>query len=147
MSTSPMEEPETSFFTAVSASCLLGMSYVLSLYVWSHSTTHDRDHPSTIKRRFVSAFCMLFISPPFVWAFGSQKLWLRATGGLAQVIGFRWDGFFEATVLPLALTVVLFAGPIAMACINDVRIRLLMMPHYWAHVATVSSIPACTVQT
>ena len=54
----------------------------------------DRDHPSTIKRRFVSAFCMLFASPPFVCAFGSSALLDGAA--LAAVIGFRGEGLLSA---------------------------------------------------
>jgi len=142
--------PETSLFTAVTASCLLGLSYVLSLYIWSlpwqtsssssssssssdgKSFLQDRDHPSTIKRRFVSAFCMLFVSPPFVVAFGTRAL-LDAPGAtLASVIGFRSEGMISAVVIPLFLTAALFLGPLVMASVNDVRIKLIMMPHYWA---------------
>ena len=90
----------------MTASCLLGLSYVLSLYIWSlpwqtaseaaPSFLQDRDHPSTIKRRFVSAFCMLFVSPPFVVAFGARAL-LDAPGAtLASVIGFRGEGMLSA---------------------------------------------------
>ena len=110
------QHPETSLFTAVSASCLLGLSYVLSLYIWSlpfhspsgksYSFLQDRDHPSTIKRRFISAFCMLFVSPPFVCAFGTRSL-LDAPGAtgagagaggaaLSSVIGFRSEGLLSA---------------------------------------------------
>ena len=128
---SSSSEPETSFTTAVSASCLLGLSYVLSLYVWSSSRALDRDHPSTIKRRFVSAFCMLFVSPPFVYAFGSRSL-LDSASSLAEVIGIRWAGLAEAIILPLLLTAVLFAGPIVMDYVaHNVRLRLLSMPQYW----------------
>lgn len=138
------QHPETSLFTAVSASCLLGLSYVLSLYIWSlpfqspssssaasgKEFLQDRDHPSTIKRRFVSAFCMLFASPPFVCAFGSSALLEGAA--LAAVIGFRGEGLLSAVVIPLFLTAVLFLGPVVMASVNDVRIKLIMMPHYWS---------------
>ena len=103
----------------MSASCLLGLSYVLSLYIWSlpfelgksgksYSFLQDRDHPSTIKRRFISAFCMLFVSPPFVCAFGTRSL-LDAPGAtgagagagaggtaLSSVIGFRSEGLLSA---------------------------------------------------
>ena len=30
------------------------------------------------------------------------------------------------------LTAALFLGPVVMASVNDVRIKLIMMPHYWA---------------
>ena len=102
------QHPETSLFTAVSASCLLGLSYVLSLYIWSlpfhskpsggksYSFLQDRDHPSTIKRRFISAFCMLFVSPPFVLAFGTRSLLDAPGAALFSVIGFRSEGLLSA---------------------------------------------------
>ena len=41
-------------------------------------------------------------------------------------------------VIPLFLTAALFLGPVVMASINDVRIKLIMMPHYWAQSMRVS---------
>ena len=63
---------------SVGASFLLASSYVLSLYLWppksSSGVPLDRDHPATIKRRFLSALAMLFVSPLFVLAFGDGQL-------------------------------------------------------------------------
>ena len=108
------QHPETSLFTAVSASCLLGLSYVLSLYIWSlpfHSPSgksytflQDRDHPSTIKRRFISAFCMLFVSPPFVLAFGTHSLLDAPGAALFSVIGFRGEGLLSAVNITSTFT-------------------------------------------
>ena len=39
---------------------------------------------------------------------------------------------FSQVVIPLFLTAVLFLGPVVMASVNDVRIKLIMMPHYWS---------------
>ena len=36
------------------------------------------------------------------------------------------------------LTAALFLGPLVMASVNDVRIKLIMMPHYWAQSMRVS---------
>ena len=41
-------------------------------------------------------------------------------------------------VIPLFLTAALFLGPVVMASVNDVRIKLIMMPHYWAQSMRVS---------
>lgn len=90
----------------VLSSLALASTYVLSLYVWR--TNLERDHPETIKRRFVSALSMVFLSPPFVFFFGSPSL--LASHSIAEVIGCRWNGIGTATVLPLILTSILFAG-------------------------------------
>ena len=41
-------------------------------------------------------------------------------------------------MIPLFLTAALFLGPLVMASVNDVRIKLIMMPHYWAQSMKVS---------
>ena len=41
-------------------------------------------------------------------------------------------------MIPLFLTAALFLGPLVMASVNDVRIKLIMMPHYWAQSMRVS---------
>ncbi|TRY61767.1 hypothetical protein TCAL_12262 [Tigriopus californicus] len=120
---------ESSLWSCIAVSCGLALSYVLSLYIWGRNNGHDRDHPSTIKRRFVSAFCMLFISPIFVHFFGSRTL--LAQHEFSQIIGFRWAGLFNACVLPLILTWILFLGPIGLMILADTRARLLLIPQYW----------------
>merc|ERR1719227_90934 len=79
---------------------LLGVSYVASLYVWRSQL--DRDHPDTIKRRFVSAAFMTIISPVFVMMFG----------------------------VPLLLTMLLFLGPTAMLLLDE-RFRVFCVPMFW----------------
>ena len=59
------------FWATVSAS-FLGFAYVGGLYVWR--SEHDRDHPETIKRRFLSAFFTSCICPPLVYVFGAPKV-------------------------------------------------------------------------
>ena len=84
------------------------------LQVWRSS--QDRDHPDTIKRRFVSAGFMTIISPVFVYQFGSPELLDQYS--LAEIIGLKTGGLFSAVVLPLLLTVILFLGPIAMLLLD-----------------------------
>ena len=42
------------------------------LYVWK--SEYDRDHPETIKRRFLSAFFTSCMCPPLVYIFGDPKV-------------------------------------------------------------------------
>ena len=56
-----------SVLKSLGASLLLTSFYVGSLYVWRSDL--DRDHPETIKRRFLSAFLTLWISPPVAYLF------------------------------------------------------------------------------
>ena len=62
----------TSMFWATTAASFLGFAYVGGLYVWR--SEYDRDHPETIKRRFLSAFFTSCICPPIVYIFGDPKV-------------------------------------------------------------------------
>ena len=101
---------------------------------------HDRDHPDTIKRRFVSAAFMTLVSPLFVWQCGaanlldtfsiSELLGLRTAGGSASSHRFcliltvvsclhlLFSGLVQASLLPLLLTMILFLGPTAMLLLD-----------------------------
>lgn len=114
---------------ATTAASFLGFAYVGGLYVWR--SQYDRDHPETIKRRFLSAFFTSCLCPPLVYVFGSPKL--LQEHGLASVIGVRWEGLFNGSLVPLGLTVVLFLGPIAMLISNEQRLRWMFHPSYWSH--------------
>lgn len=105
---------------------LLGLSYVASLYVWRSNL--DRDHPDTIKRRFISAAFMTIVSPVFVYMFGSPEL--LAKYPLAEIIGLRWPGLVQASIFPLVLTMVLFLGPTVMLLCDD-RFRVYCVPMFW----------------
>eukprot|EP00096_Caligus_rogercresseyi_P013076 TRINITY_DN5731_c0_g1_i1.p1 TRINITY_DN5731_c0_g1~~TRINITY_DN5731_c0_g1_i1.p1 ORF type:complete len:287 (+),score=35.76 TRINITY_DN5731_c0_g1_i1:133-993(+) len=86
----------------------LGCTYVLSLYVW-RTDIKDRDHPATIKRRFISALFTTLVAPVFVLSFGHAGL--LEEHGLCATIGIRAPGLFSALLLPLLLTLTLFLGP------------------------------------
>lgn len=105
---------------------LLGLSYVASLYVWRSNL--DRDHPDTIKRRFISAAFMTIVSPVFVYMFGSPEL--LAKYPLTEIIGLRWPGLVQASIFPLVLTMVLFLGPTVMLLCDD-RFRVYCVPMFW----------------
>jgi prenyl protein peptidase len=122
-----MSPTEVSVVPCTVASLALAVSFVLSLYVWN--TNLERDHPKTIRRRFVSVFCMLLLSPPFVYLFGSPTL--LSAQSLHVLVGLRWSGLATAVLLPLLLTSVLFLGPIATMVVGGARYRLWLMPEYW----------------
>jgi len=105
---------------------LLGVSYVASLYVWRSNL--DRDHPDTIKRRFVSAAFMTIVSPVFVWKFGADHLLENFT--LMDLLGLRTQGLIQACILPLLLTMILFLGPTAMLLLDE-RFRVFCVPMFW----------------
>merc|ERR1712012_277410 len=117
------ENSMSSMLWATTAASFLGLAYVGGLYVWR--SEHDRDHPETIKRRFLSAFFTSCICPPLGYVFGNQAL--LQEHGLAAIIGVRGQGFLAATTVPLALTMVLFLGPICMLVTNE---RFKWMTHY-----------------
>jgi len=115
------------------AASSLAFIYVGSLYIWK--SDQDRDSPYTIRRRFLSAFCTVCISPFVVKAFGSPRL--LSEWPFAAVIGLRSDALLRATLWPLLLTMVLFAGPVAvmMSSGNDV-LRFRSKLYNWQYYAT-----------
>ncbi|KAH8027611.1 hypothetical protein HPB51_007161 [Rhipicephalus microplus] len=90
---------------------MLALTYVGSLYIWR--TRENRDHPATIKKRFISVFAIICISPLFV-VFGADLGHFKKNASVPAVMGLRLAGLLPAIVLPLALTMVLFAGPLVL---------------------------------
>lgn len=64
-----------------------------------------RDHPSTIKKRFISVFSILCISPLFV-VFGADLSYFKKNASIAALLGLRLTGLVQAILLPLMLTMV-----------------------------------------
>lgn len=122
---------------ATGAPLLLGVSYVASLYVWR--STKDRDHDSTIKRRFVSAAFMTLVSPMFVQLAGSPDLLEHHS--LAAILGLRTAGLGPALLLPLLLTGVLFLGPSIMLLGEVTGVLDWTGEH---SLASLSSLAACS---
>ena len=112
-----LSQEDHPILVSTGAPLLLGVSYVASLYVWRSQL--DRDHPDTIKTRFVSAAFMTIISPVFVMMFGAPHLLQQHS--LMDLLGLRTPGLMQACVIPLLLTMLLFLGPTAMLLL-DVRI-------------------------
>ena len=132
-----LSQEDHPILVSTGAPLLLGVSYVASLYVWRSQL--DRDHPDTIKRRFISAAFMTLVSPLFVWQCGaanlldtfsiSELLGLRTAGGSESshrfcliltvvYICLLFSGLVQASLLPLLLTMILFLGPTAMLLLD-----------------------------
>ncbi|XP_023322349.1 CAAX prenyl protease 2 [Eurytemora carolleeae] len=119
-------QTDNPFLVSTLTPLLMGVSYVASLYVWP--TKHERDHPDTIKRRFVSAAFMTVISPLFVTTFGAPHLLQQ--NSLCEILGLRLPGLIPASIFPVLLTVILFLGPTVML-FTDPRVRVYWLPMYW----------------
>ena len=115
------------FFSLLAASSL-AFVYVGSLYVWR--SDQDRDSPFTIKRRFLSAFCTVCVSPFLVHYFVSDEL--LESQSIYKIIGIRSEGLVNAIFIPLILTLILFAGPVAVSLSTDTR-KLISRLHNWRY--------------
>ncbi|KAJ3638243.1 hypothetical protein MTP99_001640 [Tenebrio molitor] len=113
-------------FLSMGLCLLLSVAYVASLHVWK--SPHNRDHPSTIKKRFISVFFMLFISPCFLYVGMNSKTLEKIS--LFEVLGLKTKGLCQAVVMPLFLTMILFLGPIAMKVHSGI-LKLYVEPMYW----------------
>ncbi|XP_046631098.1 CAAX prenyl protease 2-like [Daphnia pulicaria] len=100
---------ETCFMTANLSCFFLASVYVGSLYIWK--SNEDRNHPKTVIRRFISAFCMLFVAPVIVYV-TLKYMKPQESIDLLTLLGLRWNGLLLAIFVPVILTSVLFLGPI-----------------------------------
>ncbi|KAM3960471.1 ras converting CAAX endopeptidase Sras [Aphomia sociella] len=117
---------ENACMVSVVACVFLTMSYVASLYVWR--TKLNRDHPSTIKKRFFSVFCMMLLAPFFTRYFLTEET--KSRGDMYEHLGLRLAGLITASYAPLFLTIVLFMGPLCMQYLSGVW-KLYAEPVYW----------------
>ncbi|XP_072929791.1 CAAX prenyl protease 2 [Epargyreus clarus] len=104
----------------------LTFCYVGSLYVWKSSL--GRDHPTTIKRRFFSVFCMMLLAPFFAQLFLTEDTLARAD--VLEHMGLRMAGSLKAATFPLILTAILFLGPLTMQYFAGV-LSIYLEPAYW----------------
>jgi len=107
--------PQIPVVTSVTCCFVLAVLYVGSLYIWS--TKHNRDHPTTIKKRFASVSMVMLVAPLFVYFFSSPELLSREP--FPKLLGFRLEGLWQAVVIPYGLTVLLFLGPIFVNLQNE----------------------------
>lgn len=108
---------QCSYIKCILECLLLSVIYVSSLYVWN--SQHSRDHPSTIKKRFLSVSFMLIISPLYTWYFISDKTKVP----IRYWLGLKWDGIFMSAASSLFLTCILFMGPICLICCKNIQLK------------------------
>ncbi|XP_011878629.1 PREDICTED: CAAX prenyl protease 2 [Vollenhovia emeryi] len=106
----PCTDSEPSCASAIFACLALSIAYVASLYVWS--SPHNREHPSTIKKRFFSVFVVTLVSPAPMYFGLNENVFQKAT--IWEMLGLRCTGLIQATVVSLLLTMTLFLGPLSL---------------------------------
>ncbi|KAK3093080.1 hypothetical protein FSP39_010807 [Pinctada imbricata] len=112
--------------------CLLfAIIYVASLYVWADSVNKNRDHPDTIKRRFTSVSVICVIIPLLLRFFSTYADSVHAHSFL-EWLGLRFSGLIPSLILPLALTMVLFLGPLTLHYVDGV-FSIYMDSRYWTN--------------
>ncbi|CAG4954234.1 unnamed protein product [Parnassius apollo] len=111
---------------SIFACIFLTFAYVASLYVWR--TELSRDHPSTIKRRFFSVSCIMFLAPFFMRFFLKEETLNR--GDVFQQLGLRLPGLIAASITSLILTAILFLGPLTMQFLSGTW-KIYTEPTYW----------------
>lgn len=107
--------PQVSPLITVSCCFAMSLVYVSSLYIWNNK--HNRDHPATVKRRFLSVTVVMLITPVFVYKFSSQEILDKVP--FNDLMGLRWQGLLMAIVVPYLLTMLLFLGPLCVELQND----------------------------
>lgn len=123
----PLQDlPRISCLTSVSCCFILSIIYVASLYVWRND--QERNHPTTVKKRFCSVSVVMLIAPVFVYKFSSKELLAQCT--LFEVLGLRWTGLIAAFIIPALLTGLLFAGPLSVQLYNG-HWELYSRLQYW----------------
>lgn len=93
-----------------------------------HSTCSDV--PANVKRRFVSVSVSMALSPLLVFYLLHRHT--DAVHPVLTLMGLRTGGLLAATLLPLLLTVVLFAGPLTVQHLNG-ELRSKATLAYWRH--------------
>ncbi|KAL5274772.1 RCE1 family protein [Megaselia abdita] len=93
---------------SILACLLLVTLYVGGLYVWS--SNKGRNDPQTIKYRSFSVCFVSLISPTFVYVLSPTQLLDKVS--IFKLIGVHFDGILLSATIPLAVTFVLFLGPI-----------------------------------
>ncbi|TRY57578.1 hypothetical protein DNTS_023505 [Danionella cerebrum] len=78
------------------------------------------DHPNTIKRRFTSVLCVSAVSPLIVFEW-THLMKVKPGPPLWTLLGIRLEGLVPATLLPFALIMVLFLGPLTQMAIESQR--------------------------
>lgn len=101
--------------------------FVRKIFVFEKCIIMFSDHPSTIKKRFLSVLFMLIFSPLYTWYFIRDKIQVRFRQNIyifyifkiknVQVsilywLGLKWDGIFISAASSFTLTSILFLASI-----------------------------------
>eukprot|EP01113_Clastostelium_recurvatum_P039198 TRINITY_DN5963_c0_g1_i1.p1 TRINITY_DN5963_c0_g1~~TRINITY_DN5963_c0_g1_i1.p1 ORF type:complete len:299 (+),score=34.02 TRINITY_DN5963_c0_g1_i1:12-908(+) len=125
--------------------CALYLSgvFVGSLYLWDFLDDHrqapppppppskfalHRDHPTVIKRRFMSVTVSCIVAITLLWLLSSNDDVKYANYPFWQWLGVHTQHQFLALSLPLLLTMVLFLGPLVMWAIDIMEEGLDFIP-------------------
>ncbi|XP_011431003.3 CAAX prenyl protease 2 [Magallana gigas] len=112
--------------------CLLfSVIYVGSLYVGIDDKKKNRDHPDTIKHRFINVSIITVIIPIILFFFGTTSD-AESAHTFLEWLGIRLHGFIPSLILPLILTMVLFLGPLTLHYVDGV-FRIYLEPRYWVN--------------
>ena len=95
-------------------SFLLSLCYVGSLYIYP--SPFRRDHPTTIKQRMKSVTIVCLLAPIYLYLCSTKH---GVKHSLWEWVGLRTKGFFQSLFLTLALTVILFTGPLVQLIVTD----------------------------
>ena len=109
---------------ALLGSATNGVLFVACLYIGTNAIP-DRDQPKVVKERFLRVGIASALAPAIVIA----VLQLPGASGCVRMPATRWFGlwpaqwsaFFLSLVLPLALTMTLFLGPLVMNWVDRDR--------------------------
>ena len=110
---------------AIAASSALGTIFVGCLYIRTGKVLPNRDDPQVVKQRFARVGIASTISPVITFSAGmlgggtSAECAPRAS--FARWVGLWSPAFPQALVLPLALTMLLFLGPLVMEWLDSDR--------------------------
>jgi len=118
---------EISFLQATFSAFLLLACFVGSLYFWKliGKQEYPRDNPITIKRRFLSVLVTCILG-----YFYLQLFWEDSEKGfdMYRYLGIHTNKIASAAVVPLALTMILFFGPIILLLIEPEAMDPFFVP-------------------
>ncbi|XP_065058627.1 CAAX prenyl protease 2-like [Rhopilema esculentum] len=108
----PINFASTSRIYAVAYCSILALLYVGSLYV--NKSPFPRDHPVTVWKRFKGVIFVSLVAPvlAFLWGKDADESLQNSSYTIFHWLGMHTDGILIASLLPMALTMILFLGPI-----------------------------------
>jgi len=103
---------DVSFWGATAICAFFTVLFVGSLYLWKQKKHENRDHPNTIKKRFVSVGVVCTVATLTLYFFWKPSI--TADESFWIVLGLQKHSILLALILPLLLTCLLFLGPLVL---------------------------------